>query len=279
MKEVSEFLRQTKQELKSLIEAVEVRITLKVEEINRRLNKLEKENKLIQERTENIERKIKENNIVIFGLKHPGQNITIDFISRKLERLVGIEVQAADLNNFYTLGKTESCPIKIEFISFLKKNEILRYMKKLKRTSISIANDMTFKQREDSKILRKHLNLARQDNIVNCFINNNKLFVNNQIYSVKDLSGTGEFLDIEEKSASNSALDTPTPPEINRIEIPTYIKETLFADIVNKTKTSIPSPVSTASGFKQKKETEENTKIETRVTRNRTGPNSFLNKA
>ncbi|KAG5877264.1 hypothetical protein JTB14_009760 [Gonioctena quinquepunctata] len=93
-------IRQTKQELKSLIEAVEVRITLKVEEINRRLNKLENENKLIQERTENLERKIKENNIVIFGLKHPGQNITIDFISRELERLVGIEVQAANLNNF-----------------------------------------------------------------------------------------------------------------------------------------------------------------------------------
>ncbi|KAG5879599.1 hypothetical protein JTB14_025246 [Gonioctena quinquepunctata] len=171
-------IRQTKQELKSLIEAVEVRITLEVEEINRRLNKLEKENKLIQERTENLERKIKENNIVIFGLK---QNITIDFISRELEILVGIEVQAADLNNFYTLGKTESCPIKIELIYFLKKKEILRNTRKLKGTSISIANDMTFKQREDSKILRKHLNLARQDNIVNCFIKNNKLFVNNQI--------------------------------------------------------------------------------------------------
>ncbi|KAG5897782.1 hypothetical protein JTB14_019999 [Gonioctena quinquepunctata] len=138
---------------------------------------------------------------------------------------------------------------------------------------------MTFKQREDSKILRKHLNLARQDNIVNCFIKNDKQFVNNQIYSVKDLSGTGEFLDIEEKSASNSAPSTPTPPQINIIEIPTYIKETLFADFVNKTKTSIPSLVSTATGFKQKKEIEEKTKIETRVTRNRTGPNSFVNKA
>ncbi|KAG5872548.1 hypothetical protein JTB14_030062 [Gonioctena quinquepunctata] len=58
--------------------AVEVRLSLEVEEFGKRLEKLEEENAIIQEKLEQLERKSKDNNIAIFGQKHPGQGITVD---------------------------------------------------------------------------------------------------------------------------------------------------------------------------------------------------------
>lgn len=118
-------IRCTKQELKTVIEAVEVRLSLKVEEINREVYRLKKENRLLHETIEKLDRKSKENNIVIFGLKHPPQNISASFILTELKRLTDVDVNEIDLNNFYSLGKTDSCPIKVEFISFRKKIEII----------------------------------------------------------------------------------------------------------------------------------------------------------
>ncbi|KAG5876562.1 hypothetical protein JTB14_037245 [Gonioctena quinquepunctata] len=133
---VLEEIRQEKQELKQVIEAVEVRLTLKVEEVTKRLYRLVTENCFILEKLEEIERKGRENNIIILRLKHPGESIELDFVTRELKRLIGVEVQAEDLNNFYPLGKTEKAPIKLGFVSFLKKSLVLKNVKKLKGTNI-----------------------------------------------------------------------------------------------------------------------------------------------
>ncbi|KAG5883850.1 hypothetical protein JTB14_000680 [Gonioctena quinquepunctata] len=122
-------IRKTKQELISIIEAVEGRLTLKVEEITNRLNKLERENYMLKEELELQERKNKEKNIIIFGLKHTGQ-ITLEFIT--LKKLIGVELLPTDLSNFYPLEKKESCPIKVELVSYLKKTSLMVNAKQLK---------------------------------------------------------------------------------------------------------------------------------------------------
>lgn len=209
--EILEEIKQMKKELKSSIEALEVRIALGVQEINRRVIELEKENSLLKKQLELQEQRHRENNIIIFGLKHPQHNLSAEFVRNELKNLVGIEVKESDLNNFYPLGKTDSCPIKVEFVSFLKKKSILNSAKKLKGSNIFIGKDLTSKERQDNQILGKHLRLAKQDQNINCFIRNNRLHVDNKIYTVEDLEGTEEIEEISVKHKPNSAPGTPTP--------------------------------------------------------------------
>lgn len=146
---ILEELKKNRQELRSLIEAVEVRITLKIEDLNRRINTLEFKNAENTDRIERLERKSRENNIIIFGLESKPENISTDFIKCEIKKLVDVNITEGDLNNFYPLGKAKNPPIKIEFTSFLKKTEVLKNAKNLKGTRVSMVRDLTFKQRQE----------------------------------------------------------------------------------------------------------------------------------
>ena len=115
----------------------------------------------------------------------------------------------SDLNNFDPLGKEDNCPFKVEFISYIKKATILKNSNKLKGTNIYITNDLAQKQREENKILRKHLYLAKQEGNNNCYIKRNKLHVNNEIYTPQDLENCEEA-ETTHLEKSSSAPETPT---------------------------------------------------------------------
>ncbi|KAJ8933179.1 hypothetical protein NQ318_006473, partial [Aromia moschata] len=67
---ILEEIKKSKQELKASIEAVEVKVLLKIEEVNRRINSLEQKNKNLEDKLENIERTQRKNNIIIFGMQN-----------------------------------------------------------------------------------------------------------------------------------------------------------------------------------------------------------------
>lgn len=268
---VLEEVRRMTRELKSFIEAVETRISNKVEEISKRITSLEKENLLVLDKLEELDRKGRENSVIIFGLKHPKQIIPIDFITGELKKVVGVDVKDTDLNNYYPLGKTDSCPIKVDFVSFLKKSQVLRQSKLLKGTTVTIANDMTVKQRLESSVLRKHLQIAKQDQNSNCFIKKNRLHVNDQVYTVEQLeipSDTVEELEVA-SAPGTSVASTATIPELpNR----NAAREAYLKHIENSSNIS-PSPsVQVSDGnlkepntqLKQKKEILNKNNIETR---------------
>lgn len=207
---ILEEIKKNKEELKLLIEAVEVRLTLKLEDLNRRLIKVEAENELLTNKLEKLDRKQRENNIIIFGLETRNEELTPNYIKKQIKNLVDIDITDSELNNFYPLGKTSDPPIKIEFTSFLKKKAILRNTKKLKGSRIFIANDLTEKQRNQNSILRKHLNLARGNKEVNCYIKGNRLHVNGRTYSPDELEYQEED-NIKIQGKPQSAPGTPTP--------------------------------------------------------------------
>ncbi|KAJ8933440.1 hypothetical protein NQ314_013997 [Rhamnusium bicolor] len=204
---ILEEIRKTRQELKAIVEAVEVNVLKKIEETNKRINKVEQHITIIDEKLEEFDKIIRKNNIIIFGLTQP-QQIKADVVCQELKRLVDVDINLSELNDFYPLGKTKNCPLKVEFTSYLKKALILRNLHKLKGSNISIANDQTPKQREENKILRKHLQQAKQnvDNI--CFIKRNKLHINDEIYTPEELKNC-EQSDIINPTKSNSEPKTP----------------------------------------------------------------------
>ncbi|KAG5884180.1 hypothetical protein JTB14_034719 [Gonioctena quinquepunctata] len=105
----------------------------------------------------------------------------------------------------------------------------------------------------------------------------NKLHVNNQIYSVEDLSKTEEAVETEEKTHIHSAPGTPTPSLQNKIDdLPKLAQKPTIIESRNQRTASISSPISTATGTikrdqkestvhqKAEKDKEEKSKIETR---------------
>lgn len=88
----------------------------------------------------------------------------------------------------------------MEFVSFIKKKYVLNSAKEPKGTNISIGKDLTIKERQDNQTFRNHLHLASQYKIINCFIWNNTLHVNNEIYTVEDLVGTEENINTNQLS-------------------------------------------------------------------------------
>ncbi|CAG9834654.1 unnamed protein product [Diabrotica balteata] len=150
--ELLEEIRKLNSDLKNLISASEVRLTLQIEEIQRKVKYLEKENEYLKKKIEITEKYKRQNNIVIFGIVREKQELQIQSIIDQLNNMLNIAITETEINNIYTLGKQLDSPIKIEFVSFLTKLKVLKKLNKLKGKSINIAQDPTREQQEEHKI-------------------------------------------------------------------------------------------------------------------------------
>lgn len=200
-------MNQIKQELKNAINASETRLHLKIEESQERVRHLEIENIALKKKIEILERRQNSNNIVIFGLNKERNEITFDLIREKLKSLIQVDVNLLEIRDICCLGSRKNCPVKVEFVSNITKRHILSNCKKLTGTGISINNDLTYQQRQELAVLRRHLNIHRQNKNKKSFIRGNKLVVDNIEYTANQL------IEIEEKEENqergNSAPSTP----------------------------------------------------------------------
>lgn len=196
-------------EIKHFIDAHETRLLLKIEEVRSTVTTLEKENCQLREEVEFLKRSLIRRNIIIHGLDRRREDITPENVSKDIGTLLGVNLSSSDIGDVYPLGKSQSFPIKVEFVSNLKKRSVLRNCSKLKGKKISISQDLTPLQRQESKLLRKHLFLFRQGGKhKDCSIRGNKLIVDGKTYEVKDLEER-ENQDITIFSKPASAPDTP----------------------------------------------------------------------
>lgn len=173
------------------------------EELNKKALEWESKYKNLQNKYEKLEKELKKNNIIIFGLDTPAIHLE-KFIIDSLNQLLDISLTLSDLNNVYTIGKqSKKKPVIVKFVSYLKKREVLRNIKKLKGSNVSIAEELTLEERKESKILAQHLKKARSKKL-NAFIKNKILFVNGQKYTAEQLAEEEEDTDSEEEISNNS---------------------------------------------------------------------------
>ncbi|CAG9759995.1 unnamed protein product [Ceutorhynchus assimilis] len=111
----------------------------------------------------------------------------------------------SDIDNVCVFGKSRHILVKLT--SFLKSREILTNCKKLKGTGVSISEDLSKEEREENKILRKHLKEAKEQKL-NAYIKNNQLVVNGQAYTAEELQKEEET-EIQNLNKPNSAPPTP----------------------------------------------------------------------
>lgn len=197
----------SKQELKNCIEASEARTLLEVEELRGKVRKLEEENNSLQSKVENLEREIKKKNLIIFGLKTPRTNLSVELLCEKINNLLNVKISVSDISGFQFLGQAENSPLKIEFQTQATKSFLLRHGRNLKGKNISISSDLTKHQLEERKILTHFLKLEREKNSSKSYIRGNKLYINNTPYTIQDLLQTNT----QSTRKTNSAPSTPTP--------------------------------------------------------------------
>lgn len=195
-----------KTELKNFIEASEVRISLKIEELKNRVKHLENENALLKDNVEKLERNQRKNNLVIFGLKPVANKTLQNFVIEELDKLLDVTLHTDNINNLFSLGSSEDSPIKLELCSYITKQNILSKVKKLKNTGVSISHDFTELQRAEYRALKPFLLQAKKQ-YDNCFIRNGKLFIDNTPYTLLELQ---ENQILTGKQRADSAPPTPT---------------------------------------------------------------------
>lgn len=188
-------------ELRNYIEVSESRILSTIKELKGKIIKLEEENNTLTSRIEFIERDSKNKNIVIHGLKKREKDISAVDLCDDINQLLGLRITVADVGNFYFLGRSQNCPLKIEFVSQIR-NLILQKAKLLKDTNISIQRDLTKYQQQEQKTLRHHLKKERVNPNNKSYIKGNKLYVNNKSYTVQELESSGDLIVGEPNSTS-----------------------------------------------------------------------------
>lgn len=192
--------KQTK-ELKTYINHEIEEIKQVINQEKEKFSKLEEKYEELESKYKKLKESLKKNNIIIFGLQYKTGSL-LDYTLTKLNTHLEITLNSSDINNIYTIGKRqENKPIIVQFTSFLQKLNVLRNCRKLKNTGITISEDLTPEGREELSILRSHLIKARSKNF-SAYIRGNKLYVNGEIYTVKQLIDSEGQTDAGEKETT-----------------------------------------------------------------------------
>ncbi|KAG5893471.1 hypothetical protein JTB14_031249 [Gonioctena quinquepunctata] len=197
---------------KNCIVASEARLRLKIEDLKNTVTNLERKNSGIKEELQYLKRAQNKKNIVVFGLKKKREEVVAEISWEDLRDLLGVNLDTKDFVDVYPLGKTDVCPIEIEFVSNIRKREVLENCSRLKGTNISIVHDVIPTRRSENKILRKHIYLAKQEgNYEEYHIRRNELIVDGVSYGVDTLEKDATSI-----NQHNSEPSTPTAIGIAR---------------------------------------------------------------
>ncbi|KAK9872703.1 hypothetical protein WA026_018837 [Henosepilachna vigintioctopunctata] len=176
----------SKNELKTYIAASEAKLLSEIQSLKSKIVNLEKEYSNLKFQLEKIDRNSNKKVIIIFGLEKPSE-VTPAFICEEIRRLLQVELKESDFSDLYQLGKKNNCPIKVEFISYFKKKDVILNARKLKRSQISIANDLTPQQSEEIRKLKSFLKKIRDRTSRKAYIRGNKIMVGTKEYTLGQL--------------------------------------------------------------------------------------------
>lgn len=211
----------------------------KLDECSNRITELEQDHSLLKTRCIGLERQLRKNNIIIFGLDVPPNSDIPTFVINKFKQLLGIDISVTDINNLYQVKNRGKKFIKIEFVTHLKKQLILQNCKKLKGKNISIIQDLCFEDRQDKRILRDHLNKARAKNLF-AKIQGHKLVINGDTYTIEQL----KHMDTEQNSDNVEAYSPERREDRKIVSAPnTPTIQLYFEDSLSQFRINTPQPI------------------------------------
>lgn len=204
--------QEIKTEFKSQLGELKQEFSNLINGYDEKIFQLEDQNKNLQNNIVQLQRRIRKNNVVIFGINSSETNL-LEYILNLFKETLEIETYATEINDVYRIGPKDkpSQPVIVEFISYQKKLIIQKNAKKLKGKNLSITQDQCYEDRATHKILYKHL-IAAKTKGIQAYIKGNKIVIGNEIYTTEDLEhGTFITTSIPEISRPVSAPSTPNP--------------------------------------------------------------------
>ncbi|CAH1113062.1 unnamed protein product [Psylliodes chrysocephalus] len=131
---------------------------------------------------------MRKNIIVIFGIVVDKRTDLLNKVLHNLNNLLEIQIGRCDINNIYLMEKkgTDVNPIVLEFVLFLGKQALFKNFKKMKGTGVAIANETSYEDRINNKVLTRHFKQAK-DQQLSARIRGFSLDVENKLYSVEEL--------------------------------------------------------------------------------------------
>lgn len=253
---IAEKTSEIRTEIQKQVNDIKEDITIVVNKLQDKVEKLEKENNTLQKKLVFLERKVRKNNIIIFGIEKNTSNI-LESIVTLFNETLEIPVKHIDINDVYRLDtkSSEEPPIVVEFISYQQKLAVLKNAYKLKGRNIFIARDQCQEDRENTKKLLIHQKEARNKGKT-AYIKGGKLFVENESYTIDQLQSE------EKQESAVEILEKPesAPSTPNPISREKYLLNQLGFEEENEREVKKFKPTLQSV----KKLTESSTKIQTR---------------
>lgn len=207
---VEEGNKQQTEVIKAHIDIEIQKINQKLEEQTEKYTELKKNYDDLKVKQTKLEKEVRRNNIIIFGLQLEEGNL-LEFTINSLNNLLQLQLSISDINNVFAIGKNINRPIIVKFISFFKKQEVLRNCKKLKGTSVYISEELSPEERCEIKFLRTHLKEARAKNL-DAYIKNHNLYVNGKKYTPQQLKQE-QLQNIREGTSDSEIVNSGKPIE------------------------------------------------------------------
>lgn len=227
--------------LKNEIVDLKNNLQLKDETINNLVNKvtiLEESNTRLESKLYNTEKKIKRNNLVIFGVEENSNTPLLEIIKTIFSEKLNVVVQNSDINDIYRIGKRtgrNKRPIVVRFISNLKKREVFSNARLLKNTGVAITDDLTEQERIERKFLYDSCRVA-QGRGHTAKITGNRLVINGTYYSYEDLKGSvlhPQGIDLQKVLQNTQNTSEPSAPKGEEITGFEFEKE-VFSQVKEK---------------------------------------------
>lgn len=212
--EIMDEIIKSRTEMKDTVSASEKRILKELGVTRERVEELERENTELKNKIENLERVTRKKNIVIFGMERKDPIPSVDVFAEELSSLLKITIDSTDIIDLHSLGNETTSPLKVELLSYSKKQRILSQGYQLKGTEIKIAHDLTQAQREDFTVLKKYLVQARNNN-KKAAIKGQRLIIEGKSYTANQLR-TEKFDKTPEGESQGNKNENPKDTNKNK---------------------------------------------------------------
>ena len=206
------FMKTTLQKTIERVETTENTNLKETKELGRATNNIEEnihslnENiENISSRVENIQEKIydfeanKKNNLIFYGIPNEGhekESKLIDKVKEVIKANMKIrrELVIASASRMFTGPEVFGCrPVLVTFEEFKDREEVLKNSRLLKKSTISVTEDLSKRTRESRQELRKFMRHVKRINPEKrCFLQYDKLFIDGKLFIFSESSGCVE---------------------------------------------------------------------------------------
>lgn len=185
----------TIEEIKKLLEPINEKLdnmaTNIMQENKLKFEELEQKIEARDKKIEYLENKIREKNLIFFGIKErENEKLERTMIGLLREELKLINIDINNIELIKRIGKFDNKktrPVLIEFNAKRIKTDILRHAKLLKQYKIYIEEDYTSEVLQDRRKLKPHFFEARNNGHKAVLIQNN-LYIDGDKYTAKDFN-------------------------------------------------------------------------------------------